>query len=128
MIAQRNWVLARSAPDGTGYITSDRPVSLIWRDPKEHFGAPGLAHLDTELIFPISNYLAIIGAFEAKDAIAPASEDVVARINTVTISQANRQIYARDNGFKYLTGPEGSLQSGDALVDDSHFSRKCSKP
>lgn len=123
LIEQRNWVLAKAAQSQTGYVTSDRPVSLIWRDPKEHFGAPGLAHLDTELIFPISNDLAVIGAFEAKNIAVNAPADFVARVNSVTIGRSNRQIYARDQDFKYLSGPDAAVREGHALVTDPFYAR-----
>ena len=76
LIFHRKWMLFRAPPDVTGFVTSDHPMCLMWSDPKmrEGFFPPGLGVRRTQLLFPISNTLAAIGAFEIDDQEADADE------------------------------------------------------
>jgi Protein of unknown function (DUF4238) len=119
-IFNRKWILLRALPERTGFITSDHPMSLTWTDPGKNrgFWPPGLALGETQLLFPISNDLAIIGAFEFKEGESDADESLVGLINGRIIEHAARQIYARDDGFLYVKPPDPGIRRGAQLLSD----------
>jgi hypothetical protein len=112
LIFGRKWMLFRAPPDVTGFVTSDHPMCLMWSDPKlrDGFFPPGLGLGRTQLLFPISNELAAVGAFELQEQELDASELMIAQINGSTILHATRQIYARDSNFRYKMQHHGTCQ------------------
>lgn len=120
-IFERKWLLFR-APVTGGFITSDHPMCLMWSDPAQRGRGPyppGLALLGTQLLFPISTELAIIGAFELeKDDIIEADEKQIAEINGSIILHARHQIYARDADFSYLFKTHNEIRRGAQLLQD----------
>lgn len=76
----------------------------MWFDPAQRgaFRAPGHGLLRTQIVFPVSNELAVIGAIETHDDEVDANELLVAQINGRVILHPERQIYARDDGFPYI--------------------------
>lgn len=116
----RKWMLFKARADATGFVTSDHPVCLMWADPAERgrMPAPGLRHTHTQLVFPISNELAMIGGFEIDEMEADADETLVAQINGSVILHANRQIYARGGDFPYLLRHSKRTMRGSELLDD----------
>jgi hypothetical protein len=119
-IFNRKWRMLRATCGGAGFITSDHPMCLNWTSPGEHgvFWPPGLAVAETQLLFPVANDLAIIGAFEFDDGEQEADELLVASVNGMIIGHATRQIYARDENFPYVMPPDPQIRRGVRLVDD----------
>jgi hypothetical protein len=78
-------------------------MCLMGSDPAERGGfyPPGLGLLRTQLLFPVSNELVIIGAFEIDNAEIDADDLLIAQINGSIILHSTRQIYARDSDFLY---------------------------
>jgi hypothetical protein len=121
LIFGRKWMLLKAPASGTGFITSDHPVCLSWSDPKERSGfspPPGLGLMGTQLLFPISNELAMIGAFEIDEDEIDADESLVARVNGSVIVHAERQIYARNDDFLYKMLHHSEIMPGADLLDD----------
>jgi hypothetical protein len=60
----RKWVLFRAPVGATGFAASDHPVCLMWSDPEQRvkFFPPGHGFRRTQILFPISNELAVMGA------------------------------------------------------------------
>jgi uncharacterized protein DUF4238 len=58
---QRRWMLLRAPTGRTGFITSDHPVCLMWSEPaqRKRFHSPGHVLRRTQIVFPISNELAV---------------------------------------------------------------------
>jgi hypothetical protein len=121
----RHWVLLRAPRRQTGFVTSDHPVCLMWSDParRGRFRGPGHGLRSTQVIFPISNELAVIGAFEAYDDEMDVSELFVAEVNGTIILASDRQIYARDGHFVYKMVHNTRIMRGFELLRDQATSR-----
>lgn len=119
-IVERKWILLRAPPKSTGFITSDHPICLMWSDPNErqNFNHPGLGLERTQLLFPISNELAMIGAFELEEAEYDATDLMMAQINATIIVYAQRQVYARDSDFHYKMAHNKKIRNGADLSND----------
>jgi len=105
------------------FITSDHPVSLRWKHPEDippfYRDHPGFGLSDTQVVFPLSKSLALIGEFEDVEwnddiSSAPASPELVASINTLMIGTSRGQIYAPSFNFKF--DGRGGIASGNVLL------------
>ena len=97
LLHQRYWYLVISNETIGKFITSDYPVSLISLIKLPNMYEVGFGMQKTEVTFPISKYLALIGVFEEYDNInksIPATKDLVETINRKTYIFANKQIYS----------------------------------
>src|SRR5258708_29823108 len=114
---KRGWLVLRAPASSAGFITADHPVCLFWSEPKMRggFHGPGLGLPGTELLFPISPRLALVGAFELSDGVRDIGPDHVAGFNGGVISLAQPQVYARDHNLHYV------LQPGAAPRQASHL-------
>lgn len=126
LLLRRGWHLLR-APEGSGgFITSDRPFFLTWSDPAMRGGplAPGLALAGTDVYFPISPTLAVVGAFNVANTVEDVDESRVALCNSAMTAAAARQVYARDHKFTYTQRLADKPRMGGQLVSDKMFPRK----
>lgn len=119
LVAARKWLLLCTRDNGTGFVTSDNPVTLTWFDQEGAQYPPGLGLRTTQLIFPVSNELAAIGTFEYDARLIDADEDFVAKINGNTILLRNRQVYARDSDFEYQMKHHHARVLGGELLEDA---------
>jgi hypothetical protein len=122
---QRHWVLLKAPRRQTGFVTSDHPLCLMWSDParRERFHGPGHGLRRTQIIFPISNELAVMGTFEAYDDEIDASQLFIAQVNATIILYSERQIYARDGHFVYKMEHNTRIMRGFELLRDQATSR-----
>lgn len=90
-LAHRKWTLLRAPVGKTGFITSDHPVCVVWTDPvrRKEFKGPGHGRRNTQVLFSISNELAVVGAFEGKEQKIDASEETVAKNNAIIAAHAD---------------------------------------
>lgn len=119
-IFHRKWI-SYLAPPTASFITSDHPMCLMWSNPNKRNSPfpPGLGLKNTQLLFPVSSGLAIVGAFEfEQDDIIEASEDEVAEINGSVITNARHQVYGRDDNFPYFSMRHAAVRRGRQLLDD----------
>ncbi len=126
LLFRRGWHLLR-APEGSGgFITSDRPFFLMWSDPAMRTGPlpPGLALKGTDIYFPISPQLAVVGAFDVANTIEDVDEARVGVANSTMTAGADRQVYARDHKFSYAQTLEEKPRRGNQLISDKRFPRK----
>jgi Protein of unknown function (DUF4238) len=126
LLFRRGWHLLR-APEGSGgFITSDRPFFLMWSDPAMRTGplAPGLALTGTDIYFPISPRLAVVGAFNVANTIEDIDEAHVGVANSAMTAGADRQVYARDHRFSYAQTLKEKPRRGDQLISDKRFPRQ----
>jgi hypothetical protein len=65
----RQWMLITSDDESGPFITTDRPMNLSWINPEEvppfYRSSPGFGLKGTEVYFPISQDLALIGEFDS---------------------------------------------------------------
>ena len=126
LLLKRGWHLLR-APEGSGgFITSDRPFFLMWSDPAMRTGpfAPGLALMGTDIYFPISPRLAVVGAFDMGNTIEDVGEARVAVANSTMTAGADRQVYARNHDFSYAQTEKEKPRCGSQLISDKRFPRR----
>ncbi len=126
LLFRRGWHLLRAPQGSGGFITSDRPFFLMWSDPAMPASllAPGLALTGTDIYFPISPRLAVVGAFNVANSIEDIDEARVAVANSAMTAGADRQVYARDHGFFYAQTIEEKPRRGGQLISDKRFPRK----
>ncbi|HEX7925939.1 MAG TPA: DUF4238 domain-containing protein, partial [bacterium] len=117
-IFHRRWVLLRAPANKTGFVTADHPACLLWSEPamRNKNLPPGLGLKETKLVFPVSNELALVGAFEGEDDEREASELEIAEINGVVMEHAARWFYVRDADFLYKIPPNLKINRGADLV------------
>ena len=79
------------------YLPSDYPTSLISLVKPSKIHGVGFGLKKTEVAFPVSKYLALIGVFEKYNninKITPATKKLVKAINTRTYMFSNKQVYS----------------------------------
>jgi hypothetical protein len=127
LLFRRGWHLLRAPQGSGGFITSDRPFYLTWSDPAMRTGpfAPGLALAGTDIYFPISPTLAVVGAFNVGNTIENIDEARVAVSNSTMTDGAARQVYALNHKFSYARTLTEKARRGGQLISDKCFPRKC---
>lgn len=121
LLGRRTWLLLRAPVGGAGFVTSDHPVGLQWTEQRKRgmFSSPRFGLRGTEVIFPVSQSLALVGTFDGRHGIQDIEAEQVALVNGVIISHAHRQIYARDDRFVYML-TRGAPRRGVDLLRDLH--------
>lgn len=116
VLLDRKWALV-IAGKGANFVSSDHPVSLTWSDPKFQRGPypPGFGMSSTEVVFPVTKEMALIGTYEGENRTVRTTPFVVASINSRIISNTDYQIYSPRPEFAFLGGdgqiyPSGRLQ------------------
>jgi hypothetical protein len=115
---RRKWVLFRAPVGATGFATSDHPVCLMRSDPEQRskFFPAGHGLRRTQVLFPISNELAVMGAFEAYEEERDAPDWLIAQFNATIALHADRQIYSRDSDFMYRMAHNERVMRGDEFL------------
>ncbi|MBC2600404.1 DUF4238 domain-containing protein [Puniceicoccus vermicola] len=104
-MAGRKWSFLRANEDTGFFITSDRPVILNWYDPRNLplmiKSSPGFGMPNTEVIFPLSSRICMVGSFEGSPDESKVTSKIVGHINANVLNQASKQIYYHPVGFKF---------------------------
>ncbi len=115
----RRWLLVIADKKSGPFITTDNPVNLLWKDSEKispfHRGSPGFGLKETQVYFPISPELALIGEFDGYETNMKATEDLVAMFNRIMLCNCHTQIYAPKFDFKFLDRENNILSSKDLL-------------
>lgn len=118
-LINRNWMLLTAGGESGPFITTDWPVNLSWTEPEKvppiYRNSPGFGLKSTEVYFPVSQDLALIGQFDGADKTVSASAKLVAVLNTKMLYNINKQIYAPTFDFKFL-GQDDEIMSGKHLL------------
>jgi hypothetical protein len=118
-LVERKWKLYVTNERNGYFVTGDKPVILTWNEPAKmpplvrH--SPGFALKGTEVYFPISPEVAVVGSFEGEEeGTHEAPLELVALANLRVIEHTHEQVYTIRRTFPYI-GP------GLRLYHDSHF-------
>jgi hypothetical protein len=122
LLLRRTWVLFVAKNNAGHFITSDNPVVLTYDEPDQipsfYRNSPGLAVGGTELYFPITKNLAIIGRFdEINEGVIEVDKNMVAAMNTKIFRYAKKQIYSPTKEF-YFIDKNLSLCDGEKFIED----------
>jgi hypothetical protein len=123
LLFARKWVLVKAPKDSQGFITSDHPVCLMWSepDPKRRGMPLGLKLRGTEILFPISPELAVVGAYELENGEHDFNEEQVASSNGTILLLSRRQVYARTNEFSYQIDQSKPPRQATRLLSEERF-------
>jgi hypothetical protein len=64
--------------------------------------APGFGLEGTPVIFPVSTEMALMGSVEGEEDVVEGDIFIVGRLNSVIVSNAEKQVYAHDYSFNYM--------------------------
>ncbi len=117
LLGARTWMLITAPQGAGGFVTTDHPVVLAWSEKKDRgiFSSPGFALRGTEVIFAVSHDLVMVGSFEGRNGVIEATADVVAQINGIIAGHSERQIYAKDDRFRFAIGT-GEIRRGADIL------------
>lgn len=105
-LGRRRWKLYISNDEIGCFITGDRPVVITWNKPNEipvmMRRSPGFGMRETEVYFPLTKHLALLGTFEGEDIVEDAKIYTVALANLRIIEHAFNQVYAPKRSFPYI--------------------------
>jgi Protein of unknown function (DUF4238) len=128
-LGKRKWQILVANERTGGFVTTDVPVCITWSDGRDHgIFSPGFGVRGTEVIVPISTNLALRGTFEGEEDVVEADIFTVGNVNSILISNAEKQVYAHDYSFNYLRSFPQEIGSGATLVDDEKFLAGGEKP
>jgi len=121
-LGNRNWQMLVANEGSGGFVTTDVPVCIRWSDGQDHgIFSPGFGVSGTEVLVPISTKLALRGSFEGEENVADAGIFTVSTINSILISNVEKQIYAHDYSFKFMRPFPEEIGSGATLIQDEKF-------
>jgi len=114
----RKWTLHVSNEQNGEFVTTDRPALLTYLNPGEMppllRNSPGHGMGSTELLFPVTPYMALRGLFEAEEGTVAASPAAVAAFNAKMIAFCRGQVYSLKKTISYLIPETGTYR-------DRHF-------
>jgi hypothetical protein len=112
LLGNRKWSLLFAEEGDVQFLCSDNPISIrSSRAPFERFVPPGIAYRGTDFILPIHRRVALLGRFEGRSEVHDVGDEVVASINTRTMRNARRYVFASEREF-YVVEPDGSIVPG----------------
>lgn len=118
-LLNRRWTVVRANDLSGPFVTSDNPVVLMWKNPENippfYRQSPGFGMMSTQVFFPISSRVGIIGEFEGETADIQSNENLVANLNSIFLNKFFKQVYAPKTNFKYID-PDGSISYGSKLL------------
>jgi len=115
----KNWLLVKANKESGPFITTDNPVILTWNEPDQiplmHRDNPGYGMKKTQVYFPISKNLSLIGEFDGREGIINGNKQLVATLNSKMLLFTYKQIYAPTIRFFYLDKDSNILQGNHIL-------------
>jgi hypothetical protein len=126
LLLLRHWSLLKAGAGSGGFITSDHPVCLMWANPAQRGGfyGPGLGLPETELLFPVSKELGLLGRFEGDEREYDVNAYAVAAFNGAVACFAERQVIAEHNGFRYVMRSGLQPRGASDLLSEPGFTHR----
>ena len=98
---RRNWVLLIS--ESGSFICADHPVALYFVRPKSAMDVPGFGREDTEVIFPLSQNIVMLGLWgPRRSAARRLNRKTIAHYNRIAIRHSERFLFSPKNEFCWL--------------------------
>jgi len=122
ILGKRHWLILRAAGDSTGFVTTDRAVTLCrldGRHPSPEYPVD-YESADTLVTFPLSPRLFAIGSCRntgKRLRVGDANRCVVARANFTIIRACHRQVFSPDGSFEVMSAPEAPVVVGEEILD-----------
>jgi hypothetical protein len=105
-LAARKWRLYHTNEETGYFITTDHPVVITWNKPDQvpffMRDSPGFAMKGTEVIFPLTKGVVLLGRFDGEEGVEEAYQPFVAGCNTRMARFSYDQIYAVKKAFPYF--------------------------
>ena len=109
VLGARKWTLYTSDDETGCFVTTDRPVVLTYCKPMDvpplYRNSPGFGMPETEVMFPITQHMTLVGMFEGEESIVRANTFIVAHANTKMIHTSFGQVYMSKRDIPHL-GPD----------------------
>lgn len=103
LLGERQWTLWVTDEERGYFVTSDRPMILIWDSPHPDGILPGFAHRDTHVIFPLTKRLLLYGSHKRDGSLLEAKRELVGINNYVMVSTCDRFVYSASESFPTRT-------------------------
>ena len=120
-LSGRNWTLIKSTDESGPFITTDKPVSLTWDDPETipafYRASPGFGMSGTQLYFPVSKDMALLGEFDGEDKVVDGTKKLVAILNTGMLHSVYKQIYSPKISFSFYS-KSGDILNGNKIISE----------
>lgn len=117
----RKWLLVKANKSTGPFITTDNPINLIWNEPDKippfYRSHPGFGLKGTQLYFPVSRELALIGEFDGPEGVIAGTKEYVAALNTKMVLFAYKQVYAPKIEFHVVNSSE-KISDGNIILKD----------
>ncbi len=113
LLAERHWCIGLAAD--SGFITSDRPVTLRWSQPVPGSQSPGFGLGNTEVRISLSPSICLIGSFDPLPEVADLDHSQVAHFNADLVASADRFLFFRDENFRWADEDGVSRSVNDLL-------------
>lgn len=118
LLGERQWTLWVTDEERGYFVTSDRPMVLMWDSPHPDGILPGFAHRDTHVIFPLTKRLLLYGSYKRDGSLLEATRELVGINNHVMVSTCDRFVYSAFESFPTRSGET------ERLEPTSDFSRE----
>jgi Protein of unknown function (DUF4238) len=119
----RRWRIMKARAETGGFVTTDHPVCLLWSKAEDRAGffGPGYGLPDTDVLFPLSSELGLIGRFDGQEDTVEADFLTVATYNNAVIGHASSQVYSADDQYYYMRKFPQPLGRGYSLLQDPNL-------
>ena len=98
ILGERTWSLLLAPPDGPEFISSDHPVTLVWKGGRS--GPIGFGLKETEVFLPLGRRVGFYGVYETPlNPVVTCKPSNVAEMNRRVAWNAERHVYSTQESF-----------------------------
>ena len=114
-LLDRSWVIYVANDKAGDFVTSDFPVTLRWTEMPLPNCDLGFGDRNTEVIFPLTKNIALVGSFKDESKWLEANALRVSVVNHITVKNAKRFVYSSTEEFQVLKA-DGTIGKGSDLL------------
>ena len=115
----RNWLLIKATDESGPFVTTDNPVNLTWKEPDKippfYRNSPGYGMKSTQVYFPVSRKLALIGEFDGPEGVIDGNRELISALNSKMLMFIYKQVYSPKIVF-YFRGRNGEILDGTQVL------------